>query len=116
MSTLTPKAPADHGHPPNPAPPRRNLVPVAPLRDAFERGDTSASTIAAEIGWMEPHDASRRHQRGDARRLKRTLGIHPDITTIRGKRYNSHRQWINRKTATLLCRALGVDPIDVPGL
>ncbi len=84
------------------------LVPVAPLREAFERNGLTSSHVARELGWYE---ATPKKVRLDTGRVRRTLGLKAEQT--RAGRGRSTRQHVRYATALELARAMGVDPRDV---
>ena len=75
------------------------LVPVAPLREAFHRSGLSLYEVAVRLGWTRP----------DGQRVGRALGLHARMN--RGRRCRQNR--VDYRTAAQLCEAIGVDPVDV---
>jgi hypothetical protein len=84
------------------------LVPVAPLREAFERNGLTSTEVARELGWYE---TTPKKVRLDTGRVRRTLGLRSEQT--RANRGKGYRQHVRYETALKLARAMGVDPVDV---
>lgn len=86
----------------------RDAVSIEPLRDFYlrgvARGDFTAPEIASRLGWLT------RGGQGDSMRVLRALGIRPE-TPRRGNppRFRTLTRYEN---AVLLCRAMGMDPVD----
>jgi len=79
----------------------RREVPIAPLREAFLRSDTSVQELARRLGWMRP----------DGYRVQRQLGIRPGSN---GHGYPAReRETMSYERALEICEALGIDPVDV---
>src|SRR3954447_7434572 len=61
--------------PPNPFPPGNQMgraeVPVAPLREAFERSGRTAADVARALGWYE------NRRRAPGHRVRRARGLAP---------------------------------------
>jgi hypothetical protein len=68
---------------------------IEPFREAFERSGLTITEVARRLGWTRP----------DQDRAGKALGLHRDHGTYHSKLCYS--------TAMELCKALGVDPIDV---
>ncbi len=80
----------------------RGGVSNEPLREAFLRSGRTYGHVCREIGWV-----SQRQPHGDTTRLARALGIRPES----GRRvYRTH---VRYETATIIARALDLDPVDV---
>lgn len=90
------------------APGRIGKVPVAPLREAFLASDKSASEVASAMGWR---CTNRRREYADGSRVKRTLGLLPDVHGATGQR--SFRIQADAETVALLAEAIGVMPWEV---
>lgn len=91
-------------------------VPVAPLRDYFQRqwriGVFTPSEVAISAGWFK---GSRPERGADTTRVLRLLGIRPGTVVVRdsGKRYRiTQQEYINYDHAVRICRAMGADPVD----
>jgi hypothetical protein len=87
----------------------RDAVAVAPLRDYYlrgvERGEFTAVDIAQRLGWVS------RNGYGDSTRVQRALGVMPESNgRSRQPRFREHMRY---DMAAKLCRALGMDPVDV---
>lgn len=70
-----------------------------------EKEDLSLGEVAARCGWIK---VTGDKERCDSTRVARQLGLVPDS----GK-YKTH---INEDIAKLFCKALHIDPVDIPGL
>jgi hypothetical protein len=76
-------------------------VPIAPLREAFERSGLTAGDVARRLGWMRP----------DHKRVQRQLGIAPT-----SRQSNSNPYYIESTSyarALELAEAIGVSPVEV---
>lgn len=86
-----------------------DAVPVDPFRDRFllgaSRGEFNASDIAERLGWLK------RDGTGDSTRVLRAIGVRPETARRGGKPHL--RKHMRYELATRMCRALGVDPVDV---
>lgn len=80
-------------------------IPVAPLREAFERSGLTAAEVARVLDWRDPRG------RIDGRRVKRALGIVP-VAMGRGYGPKCVRS-TSYERALKLADAIGVDPVDV---
>lgn len=78
-------------------------IPVAPLREAFERSGLSASEVARRLGWTRTVP--------DSGRVLRQLGLYPTHNG-HGHGYRT-RETMSDDRAAELARVLGVDPVDV---
>jgi hypothetical protein len=76
-------------------------IPVAPLRDAFQRSGVTASELARRLGWYR--------RTPDGERVKRQLGLY-FVDNGRGK---AMRETTTLERALEIVRALGLDPADV---
>lgn len=70
-------------------------IDIAPIREAFERSGLTLTEVARRLGWTRP----------DQPRIGRALGYHRDHGRL--------RQQVTYETAVQLCRAIGIDPVDV---
>lgn len=85
------------------APPVR--VPIAPLREAFERSGLIAADVARTLDWYDYNG------RADGHRVKRALGIIPSGF---GRGYGNKRiRSTSYERALMLADAIGIDPVDV---
>lgn len=73
-------------------------VETSVLKDAFEKSGLSLAELARRLQWYHP----------DTQRVKRTLGINPELT--RG--CHIYRKAVRYDTALRIIRALDADPID----
>lgn len=86
-------------------------VPLGPLRERFlmleEDGLMSRTQLARQLGWYRSAPPSQRargqHRLPDTSRVSRILGLVPGRPKL----------YIRYSTATVLCRALDVDPVDL---
>lgn len=98
------------------APGRPGKIDNTALREAFVASGKSASEVARALCWMIVRDparaaaSSRSRASYDVTRVKRTLGLTPDVNG-RGKR--SPRTLIDAETAALMAEAIGVMPWEV---
>ena len=90
------------------APGRMGKVPVAPVREVFERSGRSASDVARELGWTAGRKASGAPQ-WDGSRVRRTLGLMPDTRY----KWKGYRREIDAETAGLIAEACGAAPWEV---
>lgn len=81
------------------APGRVGKVPVAPLREAFLRSPHTAADVARALGWWAGGWA-------DSSRVKRTLGLLPDISGTTGN--VSYRTLADAETVGRIAEALGL--------
>lgn len=81
----------------------RELVPNAPLREAFLRSSMTISDFARGMGYVHtvPH----------CQRARKLLGLEVDHGG-RGRRRTA-RERIDYATALKACEVLGLDPVDV---
>jgi hypothetical protein len=90
------------------APGSPGKVNNARLREAFLASGVQAVDVARQIGWWNFTEG---YWKADGSRIKRTLGINPDISG-QGKR--SYRTLIDAETAALLAEAIpGIEPWEV---
>lgn len=80
---------------------KRDLVSNGPLREAFMRSPLSQSELARRLGWMRVTP--------DYVRVRRALGLKRDNAGAPSR----WRREIDYDTAVSMCRAMGVDPVDV---
>lgn len=80
-----------------------DLVPNAPIREAFLRSPMTISEFARAMGFMRtvPH----------VQRARRLLGLEPDHGG-RGRR-RAPREHMTRDNAHRACEALDYDPVDL---
>lgn len=95
-----------------------DLVPNAPLREAFLRSEMTASDVCRAIGWVRT--CQRRGRRtlqtsGQTSRLKRALGLASSWHNrpYGRRRYESTQSHLSYGTAVSIALALGVDPVEV---
>lgn len=87
----------------------RDLVPVEPLREAFnDRPHLSAGALARNLGWYRKRSGWS-VRKPDITRVKRTLGLMP---------YRSNgrvlvRTHVQYHRAVELAEAMNVDPVEV---
>ncbi len=87
----------------------KDLVPVAPLREAFEeRPHLTAGDIARNLGWWRKRSGWEVAS-PDITRVKRTLGIAP----YRSNGRTLVRTQIQYHRAVELAEAMNVDPVEV---
>ena len=86
------------------APGRPGKVPVAPLREAFLASPFTAADVARELGWFLSGN------RVDTSRVKRTLGIYPDINS---HGVVSHRQYADAELVQRIAEAINISPWSV---
>jgi hypothetical protein len=80
-------------------------IPIAPLREAFERSGLTAAEVARRLDWYDHHG------RPDGHRVRRALGMRP---VGFGKGYgNKCIKTTSYERAVMLAEAIGVLPIDV---
>jgi DNA invertase Pin-like site-specific DNA recombinase len=82
------------------APGRIGKVPVAPLREAFERSPLTAAEVAGELGWWAGDG------KADCSRVKRTLGLLPTTSGSTGSR--SRRTLTDAETVMRIADIIGV--------
>lgn len=89
------------------APPGK--VPVAPIREAFERSGKGYQEVAAALGW---YDAL---ERPDGSRLRRRLGAGPQSFHRRkdGTRGTYTTEHLGAELASIICDAIGVMPVEI---
>lgn len=93
------------------APARENLLPNAPIREAFEESGLSAGDVARRIDWVVQRPRPRFEPGvGDSARLKRSLGLMDSIDKHGVRR---RQTTINEETAAAIVEALGLFPADV---
>lgn len=95
------------------APGRPGKVPNDKLRATFEQSGVSAHEIALRLGWTCAPGRSptkRVTPGGDGSRVKRTLGLLPDVN---GGGRRSTRTMIDAETAGLIAEALGLAAWEV---
>lgn len=80
-------------------------VPNDKLRAAFEASPMTASDVARRMGWTCPPRRAGGRPRADSSRVKRSLGINPNVSP-RGTR--SYSRTIDAETAGLIAEALGL--------
>lgn len=89
-----------------PKPAHLNMVPVAPLRLAFEESGLTATELASRLGW----ESSNKPGCGNGSRMKRVLGLslayRPDGSGYR-------QVLIHEEIATAIVDCLGLFPVDV---
>ncbi|MGZ6854411.1 MAG: hypothetical protein ACXVGC_10180 [Mycobacteriaceae bacterium] len=78
-------------------------VPNDRLREAIIDTGLSMSEVARNAELLKP----------DTGRVRVLLGLSPTHTTSRGRKYRVHCQNVNYDMAVRLCRAAGLDPVDV---
>jgi hypothetical protein len=88
------------------APGHIGKVPVAPLREAFLASPMTAADVARELGWWAGRAA-------DCSRVRRTLGLAPDISGSNGRKRISWRRLVDAETVQLIAEAIGVSPWSV---
>jgi len=91
------------------APGRPGKVPVASLREAFLASSITAAEVARRIGWIHSRDDGRSY--ADSARVKRTLGILPDISGSTGRQ--SWRTLTDAETVERIAYAIGISPWSV---
>lgn len=88
-------------------------VPLAPFQEAFHRlekaGEISAHSLAIRLGWTRRYEGGA--LRGDSTRVLRYLGLMAQTNGRTGRK--TTRTSVNYSTGVKLCRAMGVDPVDV---
>jgi hypothetical protein len=77
----------------------RAEVPVAQLREAFERSGLSKGELARRLGWFA----------ADTYRVGRALGIYRRHNNGPAKR----QEFTSYENALALCRAMNCDPVDL---
>lgn len=92
---------------------KEDLVPVAPLREAFERSGLRACDVAHALGWVRRGGGS-----ADTQRVRRSLGL-AHYTSTRTRADGSRSSWravnerIGYEHAVRFAAAMGVDPVEV---
>lgn len=85
------------------------LYDNTPFRERFreleEKEGLSLGEVAARCGWVQ---VTEERERCDSSRVARQLGLSKDS----GK----YRTQITQENALLLCKALHIDPVDIPDL
>lgn len=84
-------------------------VPVAPLRDAFERSGITSIELAKRLGWFTGGN----DPKPDGSRVVRTLGIKPSGKGSKPVTRSLEDKMVSYDNAVLLADALGLDPVDV---
>lgn len=91
------------------APPGK--CPVAPVREAFERSGKSLTEVAAAMDWRKANGNP------DAGRVSRALGMRNTGTRpghhSRSRRDGEPQQTMRSVTASKLCEAIGVMPVEI---
>jgi transcriptional regulator with XRE-family HTH domain len=90
------------------APGRPGKIDNDKLREAFLESGVSAPDLARRLGWGYDKDDS--YWAPDSSRVKRWLGINPDIN---GEGIRTVREQIDAAIAVEMCEALGIPPEDV---
>lgn len=83
-----------------------DLVPVAPLREAFEESGMTTGQVAQRLGWFRAHDGF-----PDRSRFLRAIGVYHSYKGGARRRY--FRVNTSYVTAVAIAEALGLDPVDV---
>lgn len=77
-----------------------DLVPVAPIREAFERSGMTCNALALAAGFDESHVA-------------RILGGRVHYVYRNGRRVPCQRYHVSYDGAVRLIRAMNLDPVDL---
>lgn len=90
-----------------------DLIPVAPLREAFEQSGLRACDVAHALGWTRRDGGS-----ADTQRVRRSLGLtHYTSTWMKadGTRLKTRavNETIGYDHAVRFAAAIGVDPVEV---
>lgn len=88
---------------------KREMVPVAPFREAFEASGLTLTVVAENAGWLRSNGQK---MTADTSRVARRLGLKPAPSGPASCRRSYLTENLELGVAVVLVRAMGMDPVD----